>query len=437
MQIGAGVVETARAVLAGQTRVEDCCAQALQRAHDHADINALRCVEPALAWQQAERVSERVRRGDRPVLAGVPIVIKDNVAWQGLPTSAGLNTDGLHPASTSATILQRLQDAGAIVIGRANMDELAYGVTGANVHTGQIRNPWRTDLHPGGSSGGSAAAVSAGIVPAAIGTDTVGSVRIPASLCGVAGIRPTHGLCPEEGIAPLSPTLDCVGPLAQRSEDLALLLSVMAGDPSIAQLEGATTLPALKVLALDGKFPVDVHPAVSELFRLSIEQLAQLGMRIEHGSCAAFATAPRVAGPILGAEAAARWAPMLDQHPHRFGHEVAGYLRKGASMTRERYQRALEERRAAIAQIDELFERFDLIVLPSTATTATPWKDPGPQLAFLGLTAAFSLSGHPACSVPMGQVDGLPVGLQIAARRGQDRLLLQVASAFEAAQSSV
>jgi aspartyl-tRNA(Asn)/glutamyl-tRNA(Gln) amidotransferase subunit A len=425
MSRASGVVQTVRQVLAGSLRVEESCRESLQRAADHQELRAIRTLQPERAWQQAERVAERLRAGERPALAGVPMVIKDNVAWSGLPTFAGRASAGA-AAQADAVVLQRLLDAGAIVIGTANMDELAYGVTGANPHTGQIRNPVRQDLHPGGSSGGSAAAVAAGIVAAAVGTDTVGSVRIPASLCGVAGLRPAHGLVPAQGVAPLAPSLDCAGPLASSAADLALVMSVMAADPRLACPE---PLPRPRVLALSGAFPVELNPGVQELFGQAVGRMAAAGWQTQWARCEALQQAPRVAGPIVGFEAARAWGQEFEQHPERFGTEVAGHLSKGLSMPAERYERALQDRRALCAEIDALLERFDLLVLPATAGTATGCDAPGPQLAFLGLAAAFSLSGHAACSMPMGQVGGVPVGLQLAGR--STGAVLAAAAAFE------
>jgi Asp-tRNA(Asn)/Glu-tRNA(Gln) amidotransferase A subunit family amidase len=270
--------------------------------------------------------------------------------------------------------------------------------------------------------------VAAGIVPAALGTDTVGSIRIPACLCGVSGLRPTFGLCPTDGVAPLAASLDCVGPIARTARDLALLLSVMAADTSLGQPGESGNE---RVTVIEGPFPVAVDAAVASLLDAAVHKMRRAGVKVQQAQCDAFELAPRVAGPIVGYEAARAWAWALEQHRSGLGEEVSGHLRKGASMPDARYQRAREDRARISEQIEALLRDADLLVLPTTATAATPWRDPGPQLAFLGLCAGFSLTGHPACSVPMGAVDGLPVGLQIAGHRGADATVLRMAARLE------
>lgn len=364
-------------------------------------------------------------------LFGVPVAIKDNLSEAGKPNRAGRRNASAGPVSQDAVIVRRLLAAGAIVLGRANMDELAYGVSGSNPHTGQVRNPCNEKLHPGGSSAGSAAAVGAGMVPLAIGTDTAGSVRIPSALCGVVGMRPTFGLVPSEGVAPLCPRLDTAGPIGRSVQDVALLLSVMSDRPELAMAATArSSMGSLKVKALDGVFAVEVDAGIRVLFEEACKRMESLVASVERASVDALAAGPRASGPVIGSEASHAWTKEFDAHPDWFGEEVAGHLTKGAAIKAVRYLRALDECDAVVRAIDAAFEGVDVLMLPTTAIVATPAGAPGPQLPFLALTVPFSLGGYPSITVPMGDSSGMPAGLQLVGKRGQDSLVLALAAAF-------
>lgn len=397
---------------------------------------AFRQVDGEAAMRRARQLREAGPEARLGPLFGVPVAIKDNVAQAGQPNRAGRGDRAGAPARADATIVQRLLQAGAVVVGRANMDELAYGVTGSNPHTGQVRNARNDKLHPGGSSAGSATAVAAGMVPLAVGTDTAGSVRIPACLSGVVGMRPSRGLVPAEGIAPLSPSLDTAGPIAQCVRDAALLLSVMCDRRGLdmAPDDLAASVPKMKVTALEGTFAVEVDERVSRCFDAACKALEPLVASVGRDTVAELAGGPRASGPVIGAEAAYAWQREFDEHPDWFGEEVAGHLSKGGTIKAVRMLRAKDECATVVRAVDAALDQTDFLVLPTTATVATPAGAPGPQLQFLALTVPFSLGGYPSISVPMGEVDGLPAGLQIVGRRGDDARLLALAAAFEAVQ---
>jgi aspartyl-tRNA(Asn)/glutamyl-tRNA(Gln) amidotransferase subunit A len=399
----------------------------------NATLLALREVDVDGALAQAKELDEKRDRAESMSLLGVPVAIKDNVAQAGKPNRAGRKDAAGEPAAADATIVRRLHEAGAIVLARANMDELAYGVTGSNPHTGQVRNACDVNRHPGGSSAGCASAVAAGMVLLAIGTDTAGSVRIPASLCGVVGMRPTHGWVPSAGIAPLSPSLDTAGPIARTVRDAALLLSVMTDSALLATApdDRAGEVKALSLGVLNGTFAVDVAEGVKVQFEAACDELRSLVGSLARATIPELAGAPRASGPIIGSEASYAWQKEFEAHPDWFGEEVAGHLSKGATIKAVRYLRARDDCAAVVRAIDEAFERFDVLALPTTATVATAASDPGAQLQFLALTVPFSLGGYPAITVPMGNVDGLPTGLQLVGKRGEDAMLLALAAAFE------
>jgi len=384
--------------------------------------------------QAARRADYLVREGAvQALLYGVPVVIKDNVAQAGCPNRAGRKDEAGPPAKADAAIVQRLDRAGAIVLARANMDELAYGVTGENPHTGQVRNPWNEKRHPGGSSAGAAVAVASGMVPLAVGTDTAGSVRIPAALCGVVGMCPTHGAVPARGIAPLAPSLDTAGAIGRTVADVAVLASVLTDQPALATAKdsGSVDVSSLRLTALSGAFAVDVDDGVEACFDRAAGLLRECVAAVRREAIPDLAGAPRASGPIIGAEASHAWQQEFEAHPDWFGEEVTGHLARGAAIKAVRYLRAQDERSIVVQAIDRALAESDLLVLPTTATVATPAGAPGPQLQFLGLTVPFSLGGYPSITVPMGRVDGMPAGLQVVGRRGQDAVVIALAAAFE------
>jgi aspartyl-tRNA(Asn)/glutamyl-tRNA(Gln) amidotransferase subunit A len=392
---------------------------------------ALREVYGEAAMDRARLLETKRAQAASMPLFGVPVAIKDNLSEAGKPNRAGRRDASAGPVSDDSVIVGRLLAAGAIVMARANMDELAYGVSGSNPHTGQVRNPCNEKRHPGGSSAGSAAAVAAELVPLAIGTDTAGSVRIPSALCGVVGMRPTFGLVSSEGVAPLCPRLDSAGPIGRTVEDVALLLSVMADRPELATAATArSSLRSVKVAALEGVFAVEVDAGIRVLFEDACKRMEKLVASVQRASVEELAAGPRASGPVIGAEASHVWAEEFDAQPDWFGEEVAGHLTKGAAIKAVRYLRALDECSAVVRAIDGAFERTDVLMLPTTAIVATPAGAPGPQLPFLALTVPFSLGGYPAITVPMGESSGMPAGLQLVGKRGQDGLVLALAAAF-------
>lgn len=394
---------------------------------------ALRNIDREAALQSAHSVATRARNHEALPLAGVPVVIKDNIAQHGRVNDAGRRAGCGAPEAQDALLLRRLVRAGAVLIGRANMDELAYGVSGTNPHTGQIRNPWHEDRHPGGSSAGSAAAVASSMAALAVGTDTAGSVRIPAALCGLVGLRPTPGLLPIDGVAPLAPSFDSPGPIGNNVADVALMLSVMADQPTLANAptDRAIDPRQHKVAALRGAFATPPSDAVLSLASRAVECLVRLGVPVHDTTIPALADAPRASGPVIGAEASYAWKQVLAEHPEGFGQTATGHLLKGATLTAVRYLQAQSECRRVAAAIHAALLEADLLVLPTTTTVATDAVDPGPQLVFLALTVPFSISGTPALTVPMGLVGGLPAGLQLVARPGCEALLLRVAHELE------
>lgn len=432
--VGAGyfaahtVVGLAGELRAGRTSPAELVARALaEAARLDPALNAFVTLDAEGAMAAARRAGEELAAGtDRGPLHGIPVAVKDVVDVAGLPTTLGSRAFPARVPDRDAGSVRRLRAAGAVIIGKAATHELAFGPTGDRAANGPTRNPYRPDHMSGGSSSGSAVAVAAGIVPLSIGTDTGGSIRIPAALCGVVGLRPTHGTVPVDGVFPVAESLDTVGPLARTIEDCRLLWQVLSGTTA----RTATGMGAVRVGWLD---PESLHPADPAVVKQARDRLAEGGFAVRE------VTVPRAAEltagyPTLqGAEAYAVHAERLRTAADHYGTEVRARLEAAGRVRGWEYVRARATRDRARR---ELFTDYDLLALPTVPI-------PAPQLdtrelrlgghtidvraALLALTSPWSVLGLPALSVPAGLVGGRPVGLQLVAPPGAEDLLLTVA----------
>jgi aspartyl-tRNA(Asn)/glutamyl-tRNA(Gln) amidotransferase subunit A len=369
-------------------------------------------------------------------LAGMPICVKDLVDVAGMPTTAGADGWVRHPEE-DATVVERLRAAGAIVIGKGNTNEFAAGIDGRNPHKGDCRNPWDPTRMTGGSSSGPAAAVAAGMAEGAIGTDTSGSIRVPAALCGVVGIRPTRGLVPTDGVLPLAWSLDAVGPLARDVAGAAAMLDVMAGrppspapDPDVAGLR--LGLPA----ALLERAAEPVADAILE----ATAALRAAGAEVVDCELPDLRRAIEIHRIVQTAEAAAAHAAWFADQRLRYAPEVASRIEPGYRLTAEHYLRAQRHRRLFTRRFAAAMTGLDAILTPTTSILAPPLDAEEVPIrggsrrvrpALLDCVAPFSQLDCPAVSVPAGLREGMPVGLQILARPGAEVLALRVAAAVE------
>jgi aspartyl-tRNA(Asn)/glutamyl-tRNA(Gln) amidotransferase subunit A len=345
----------------------------------------------------------------------------------------------------------RRRRAGAVVVGKLNTHEFAFGATTTSPHFGPARNPWDTARICGGSSGGSGAAAAAGLVAGTLGTDTGGSVRIPACLCGVTGLRPTSGRVSNRGVVPVSWTYDTVGPLARTAEDCALLLEAVAGhdpaDPTTARVQVPRYAEALgggvaglRIGLVEHLLEGAVDPRVAAAVETAVAELARLGARVERVDAAFVREAEVVQQLVMLPEAAAAHLPWLETRLADYGADVrarllAGLLLPGtAAVTGQRARRRLVERARPLLQ------RHDLLVAPAMPVVAPrigeDVVEAGPErlpyrLALIPFNSPWSCLGLPAASVPCGFVDGLPVGLALAGRRFGEDVVLRAAHAFQ------
>lgn len=381
-------------------------------------------------------------------LHGLPVGLKDNIDTAGILTTHGSGHFLQNVPAEDATVAARLKAAGAVLVGKLTMHELAYGATSQNEHTGVCRNPWDLDRIPGGSSGGSGAAVAADEVPVSLGTDTGGSVRIPGSLNGVVGLRPTAGRVPVRGVFPIAVSFDTCGPLARHAIDVARVLDVISGydpaDPVCINhpFESAAAgidrgVEGLRVAVPCGFFFAECDPEVEALVRAAAHVLAQLGARVEEIDLPGADTTHAAVSVIARSDAYALHRERLATRSELFGSEVLRRLRSAESIAGADYAEAREQGRHWQRQVDELFAGgIDLVLTPTASIPAPLAESAGDVIEttrlMTQLTYAWSLAGIPAVSVPCGFTKaGLPVGVQLGGRRWRDDLVLRAAHAYQ------
>ena len=409
-------------------------------------LHALITVTGDKAREQAVECDRAVADGRRlGVLHGMTMVIKDNIETAGVRTTSGSAFFADHVPSDDATVVRKLNAAGAIIIGKANMHEFAFGGTSQNVHYGSCRNPWNTDHIPGGSSGGSGVAVAAEMATAALGSDTGSSVRMPAAITGVVGIRPTMGRVSNHGCTPVSLALDTIGPMAYRAEDVARVLSVIEGydanDPSSIDgpcddlLHGLYEgIESLRVAVPTNFFFDDCDPKLEARVRDAINVLATLGADVVEIAIPRAEEAHRYTRTIVFGDAAAFHAERIATQPEKFGSEELDRLMLGMNTTGVEYAQAMDWLRRWRRQLTELFQTVDVVASPTTPL-ATPKVQAADMIStthrLTEKTYAWSMGGNPAVSVPVGFADGLPVGMQLAGKWWRDGMLLRAAVAYQ------
>ncbi|MFC5675902.1 amidase [Aeromicrobium endophyticum] len=390
-------------------------------------INAFATIDVAGAREAALTADRELARGvDRGPLHGVPVAVKDMIDVRGLPTGAGSLHFAGRTASTDADCVSALREAGAIIVGKTTTHEVANGPTGDRSATGPTRNPSSVDRMAGGSSSGSAAAVAAGVVPAALGTDTGGSVRIPAAMCGVVGLRPSQSALSTAGVQPLAPSMDTVGLLARSAADARCLWEALTGrHPSPA--------PRRRPPRIGWISPGQVHPTDS-----SVERVARGAVRawvVEEVTMPVAADLRAAYQVIQGREAHEVHAGRLSAAPELFDVEVRDRLRRGGRHTDAQLLEARTIRQDGRRALEALLDRFDFLALP-TVPLRTPLVDAREvdvegtvvdvPRALLALTSPWSMTGTPSLSLPAGTVEGLPVGVQLIARLGAEADLLSM-----------
>ncbi len=443
------VADIARAVRSGESTAVETVGAAVDAAQaSQSGLNAFTTIDRAGALSRAAQIDERIADGESPgPLTGVPIALKDLIDQAGLSTTNGAAFETA-PATESAAVVQRLEDAGAIIIGRTGLHEFAFGFTSENQHFGPVRNPWNLSLSPGGSSGGSAAAVASGIVRGAIGTDTGGSIRVPAALCGVVGLKVTHGRVPLTGTTPLAPSLDTVGPITRTVEDATALYLAIAGDdpadpwsaPIRVDRPGAPRDPSTLLVGIPKQwmgFPIDL--ATRNAFRTTLDRLAALGATIE--------TIDEPALEITEASANAAAAEVYRVHaerwehsPEAYGSDVAARIRRAQTIGLDTAVDAMAWDAGVRHALTRVFTRFDVLATPTVgSTTKVIGEDDmdidGERIFHRAVIAQYTWpvnrAGNPALALPIEGEGSPPASLQLIGPRWGEAGLLEIGLGLE------
>jgi aspartyl-tRNA(Asn)/glutamyl-tRNA(Gln) amidotransferase subunit A len=406
------------------------------------------------AAEALAEAAELERQPERGPLHGVPLAVKDVIDVAGVRTTAASRILADNVASEDAEVVRRLRRAGAVIVGKLNTHEFALGATTTSPHFGPAHNPWDPERISGGSSGGSGAATAAGLVPGSLGTDTAGSVRIPACLCGVTGVRPSTGRVSNRGVVPVSWTFDTVGPLGRTAEDCALLLEAIAGhdpaDPTTVRdpvppystgLDGGIAGLRIGVVAhlLED---TAVSPGVGAAVEAALRELAELGAHVERVDCGFLRRTEVAVQLVMLPEAAEVHLPRLRTRLDEYGADVRARLLAGLLLPPSAVVTGQRARRSLYDEARPVLERFDLLAAPAMPLTAPRIgedtvrvgdRELPYRLALIPFNSPWTCLGLPVASVPCGLVDGLPVGLALAGRRLGEATVLRAAHAYQQA----
>jgi len=439
------IEEFARKLRAREVTALDITNTCLRRIDElQPSLNAFIRVMADEARRDAQTADLELASGrDRGPLHGVPVAVKDIIDVSGIPTTAASRVREGHVARSDAPVIARLRERGAVIIGKTNLDEFAFGTTSDNSAFGAVRHPLDPARSPGGSSGGSAVAVATGMALAALGTDTGGSIRIPAAACGIVGLKPTLGEISTEGVVPLSKTFDHVGAFVRLVADARLVHQAMSAGGGLGS-SGADLPRSAKDLRLGiprGYLTDLLHRDVRTRFDEATAALRAAGATLTDVSIPLASMTPAVYVHIHSSEGATYHAKTLDAVPDRYMPVVRSRLEVGRYVLAQDYQRAMEGRELLRRDVDAALNECDALVLPSLPIAAPPagadsvlvnGSSEPVRALMLRLTQLFNVTGHPAISIPCGvTADGLPVGLQLVGHRNQTERLLSVAQVVE------
>lgn len=445
----ASIVDLAAAVRSGRRSAVATVEASLSAAEAlQPELNAFTSIDRDGAIARAGEVDRMVAAGGDPgSLAGVPIGLKDLIDQAGLPNTNGSAFEASVP-DTSATVVERLEASGAVIVGRTGLHEFAFGFTSENEHFGAVRNPWDVTLSPGGSSGGSAAAVAAGIVPAAIGTDTGGSVRVPAALCGVVGLKVTHGRVPLTGVTPLAPSLDTVGPIARTVGDAAAIYEAIAGDDPRDRWSAARQVdpvgeardPSTVSIGIPRQWMlVPTDRVTRTAVQQAIARLVESGASVDTFDEPALAVTEAAAAGV-SVEITAVHRDRWTEHADRYGPSVATRLARAASVAPERLVEAMAWDAGVRHCLDRLFRRFDVLVTPTVGSTRKVIGDADMdidgdrvfhQKVIAQNTWPVNRAGNPALALPIAGPGIPPASLQLIGPRWGEATLLEIGAGLE------
>ena len=414
------------------------------------ELNAFITIAAERALEDARRAQREIARGkNRGPLHGIPLPIKDNIETQGIRTTAGSKILSHFIPDRDADVVSALRQAGAVIIGKTNLHEFAYGITNENPHYGAARNPWDNTRVSGGSSGGSAVAVASGLGFGSVGTDTGGSIRIPAALCGIVGLKPTFGRVSTRGVVPLSVSLDHVGPLARTVDDVSLLLAAISSKEHPFRAAAASkplrkSRRARFTLGWPRNFFFDrVDDEVLAAIEAAVKLLEKRGAIVRQISLSHIADSADAGTKIALAEAL-NFHQSSGFYPARaseYGPDVRARLEQGAKISAADYLHALGERPRIAAEFDAALAEVDAIVAPSAPIPAPRigetvvrirGEEETVRSALVRVSRPANFTGHPAISIPCGITsEGMPIGLQLIGSHWNEARLLEIAALHE------
>ena len=409
----------------------------LARIEAHRHLNAFITVKPDLVMTQAQVLAERLKRGEDPgPLAGVPVGVKDLMSVQGYPLTAGTKAIEARIQQRDAPVVARLRAAGALIVGTTNLHELAFGINSANPHFGHVQNPRYPGHIPGGSSGGSAAAVAGGLAAIAVGTCTGGSIRQPAACCGIVGFKPTYDAVPREGVYPLAWSLDHIGPITRSVADAAIAFEVMAGLPEHSMLPAAR--PSAPRIMKPRKFFYEMlDDPVREAMESALARLRAAGGMIGEVDVPGIELAPGIQLITIASEGAQSNWELLAHHGAKLGEDVRLRLETGQFYLAVDYIKAQQLRNQVRQAMIDSFADADVMIIPAmpvlppkngTVTVELGGKTMHVAPTLTRFTSPINFCGFPALSMPCGTSrSGLPVNLQVVGRPGADATVLRVA----------
>lgn len=439
-----GLVEMAELVAKGELtsgEIVQSCLEALDAYNSH--LKAFISIDREDVVKRAREIDSQAAK-DRGLLAGIPVAVKDLIDVAGQVTTLGSSFfRETEPVKKDAPIIGRLKNEGAVIFGKTNLHEFAWGGTSANPHFGICRNPWNLEHNPGGSSGGSGAAVAARIVPGALGTDTLGSIRIPSSYCGIVGLKPTYDLLPTKGIFPLGYTLDHVGPMARSVGDVRLLFTAMLSPDARSKLEkteqgvtysttGSRRLKGVKIARLPNLVPESMcFETTFQQYQLAYDLAEEEGAEIVDEHIPGFEAALTAAFTLTLAQASEIHHERLAENPDGFGLDVRDRLEQGHMLSAVDYVRAQRVRAKLLAEAQKLINWVDAWIFPTTPYPAGRVGQAGELNAAL-FTGPINLLGFPSVALPSGLTeDNLPVSIQIIAAPYREYQLLGIAEIIE------
>src|SRR5690625_2435772 len=414
--------------------------QYVERANKHKDLNAFVTITEDVALEQAKIAEQKWQMNDAGRLEGIPLSYKDNIYTKNVRTTSASKVDENFVPNEHADIIKRLNNDGAVMVGKNNMHEFAFGITSNNPFYGAVKNPWNTELIPGGSSGGSAVSVATYSSVGSIGTDTGGSIRIPAAMCGLVGLKPTQDLLPKKGYTNISWSLDHSGTISRNIDDLSILMNVLT-DGNVQLYDNiADDLRGVKIGVPKNFFTEQIEEPLRKSFNETLEQLEKLGAHLIEVEVPNASDAIPLTFTLAISEGGYTHRDRKQTSLDHYGEDVHHVMTSSGGIPALDYIHALQQQIVIGQKVDELFDHIDVLATPTLPALPKPIGQEEVHFGditepifdcMIRYTSFFNLTGHPAISIPTEVVNELPVGIQLASAKWQDSKLMSISKTIE------